>query len=347
MCLSLKLSCLLGLVMMACGSSKYPVQAYDQLPASAPDYHQLSYWAAHPKKWDPSDSTPRPYRGDVPDSSVAVFYIHPTTYMQQDAVANEPATGEKWNASFDDTHLNAKTDYTALLNQASAFNSYPLYAPRYRQAHITSFYLADSIAAPIFDKAYSDVRSAFSHFLEYELNGRPFIIASHSQGTLHAARLIKEMIDGWPLQKKMVAAYIIGLPIRQDYFDSCKPCRQAADVNCFVSWRTFKNGYIPEYIRKENFRAVVTNPISWRSDVPAASRSLHKGAVLYHFNKPKSKNVSAQVEGNLLWCTKPRFFGNLFFIRKSYHIGDINLFWKDIRENLTTRVNAYFRAAHL
>lgn len=72
-----------------------------------------------------------------------------------------------------------------------------------------------------------------------------------------------------------------------------------------------------------------------------APRSLNKGAVLFRFNQP-SKGVSAKVHGNILWASKPKFFGSLFFTKKNYHIGDINLFWKNIRDNIDERVKAYF-----
>ncbi len=44
-----------------------------------------------------------------------------------------------------------------------------------------------------------------------ERNGdRPFILAGHSQGTFHAARLLGERIAGTPLAEKMVAACLVG-----------------------------------------------------------------------------------------------------------------------------------------
>ena len=39
-----------------------------------------------------------------------------------------------------DQSLNAKTDYSTILYQASAFNEYRVFAPRYRQAHLRSYY---------------------------------------------------------------------------------------------------------------------------------------------------------------------------------------------------------------
>ena len=94
-----------------------------------PDYSDLHYWAAHPWKWDPSDSVPKPLRNLNPHDSVAdVFFIYPTTLTDE--------TDAHWNAPIDDSLINAKTDYSTILYQASAFNSEcRVFAPRYRQAH--------------------------------------------------------------------------------------------------------------------------------------------------------------------------------------------------------------------
>ena len=45
----------------------------------------------------------------------------------------------------------------------------------------------------------------------------PFIIASHSQGSTHAIRLLKEFVDSTTLQQQLVAAYIIGMQIPDDF----------------------------------------------------------------------------------------------------------------------------------
>ena len=98
-----------------------------------PDYSNINYWAAHPWKWDPSDSVPaNETKKLLNDSTVDVFFIHPTTFVDK--------LDERWNADIDDSVLNIKTDYSAILYQASAFNKNSrIFAPRYRQAHLKTF----------------------------------------------------------------------------------------------------------------------------------------------------------------------------------------------------------------
>ncbi len=314
-------------------------------PSEAPDYASLTNWAAHPAKYDLSDTLPAPYRPLKKDTSVDVFFLYPTSYLDaskiNEARLNEANERNRWNADVKDTILNAYTDKTSMLNQASAFNACRVFAPRYRQAHIRSFYIPDSIGKIFFETAYADVKAAFQYYLEFENKGRPFIIAAHSQGTLHASRLLKELVDGQPLQNQLVAAYLLGLPVKENYFSQIPPCDEPGATGCFISWRTFKKGYEPENVVKESFKAVVVNPLTWTLDEGWVTRKANKGTVLYNFNKPKPYNVGAGIHGNILWSSKPRFFGNILFTRKNYHIGDINLFWKNIRENVAMQTAMY------
>lgn len=302
-----------------------------------PDYSKLEYWAAHPWKKDLSDSVPQPLRLHYAiDSSVDVFFIHPTTLTS--------GKDTNCNAVIDDPELNAKTDFSSILYQASAFNEYRVFAPRYRQAHYRNYFLSDSAAAPYFDLAYADVRAAFIYYLDHFNNGRPFIIASHSQGTNHAMRLLKEFVEGKNLYNRFVCAYLIGMPVPDTYYSTLQPCRDSASTGCFVSWRSFKSGYTGEdYIQKERFKAIVTNPLTWTSDTMYASSSLNKGGILLKFNKLVKHAVSAQVHGNILWTSKPNVFGKIFLVKKNYHVGDINLFYMNVRANARTRVGAFWK----
>jgi hypothetical protein len=305
------------------------------------DYSQLSNWAAHPWKKDPSDSVPEPLRKDYhADSSVDVFFIHPTTYTN-------PEKQFGWNGPVDDTALNKKTDGSTILYQASIFNEAGrVFAPRYRQANLGAYFTQDTATAlEAFDRAYEDVKAAFQYYLEHYNNGRPIIIASHSQGTTHAKRLLKEFFDGKPLQHQLVAAYLVGMAVEPDYFTSIPVCQTPGETGCICSWRTFKEDYEPLYVHQEKFTAIVTNPLTWNIHEPVASRSSNKGAVLLKFNKIIPHPVNAEVHDGVLWVEKPHFFGNLFFTSKNYHIGDYNLFYMNVRENAKERINAFDNVA--
>ncbi len=308
----------------------------------APNYAQLDYWAAHPYKNDPSDSVPKPLRANYrPDSLVDVFFIHPTTYT-----AEEKKTG--WNARTDDAELNAKTDFSPILYQASIFNEVGrVFAPRYRQAHLSAYYprtKEDTIAAlNAFNLAYSDVKTAFLYFLQNENKGRPIIIASHSQGSTHAQRLLLEFFDNTLLYNKLVAAYIPGMYLNTEQFVNIRPCITPQQTGCMVGWRTYREGYVPEFVEKEKGSSLVTNPITWDSSRPTADRFDNKGAVLLKFNKLIPQSTAALIHNRVLWTPRPVFFGSSLYKTENYHVGDFNLYYVNVRENLQVRLSAFWK----
>lgn len=303
-----------------------------------PDYSDLNYWAASPFKYDASDNVPKDIIDNSKDSLADVFFIYPTSYTDR-------KMPDGWNADIDDEKINEKTDNGAILYQASVFNKYcRVFAPRYRQASLVAFYTSDKKAAETaLNLAYEDVKNAFEYYLENYNHRRPIIIASHSQGTWHAGKLLKEFFEGKPLQKQLICAYIIGLPVFENYFSELKPCEDSAATGCFVSWRTFEEGYKAPYIQKEKLKAFVVNPLTWTMDTTRAPADLDKGGVLRNFNKVIPGLVHAQIHGNVLWVNKPKFFGSIFLRTKNYHIADYNLFYENIRENVGTRINAFLK----
>ena len=328
------------LILESCTQKNYARQKTYQFKSSTkiPDYSNLDYWAAHPWKKDLSDSIPGDLQKDYKQDSLAdVFFIHPTTLTDY--------ADERWNAQINDAALNTKTDYSTILYQASVFNEKcRVFAPRYRQAHIKAFYNNGAEADTAFEIAYADVKAAFEFYLKNYNNGQPIIIASHSQGTKHAGRLLKDFFENKPLQKQLVCAYIIGMPVKVDYFSTLKPCTDSLATGCFVSWRTFKSETADaEFIVAEKFKSVVVNPLTWTMDVFPVSSQLNYGGVLKNFNRIVPHVVSTQIHNNILWSSKPDVPGKIFYTQKNYHIGDINLFYMNIRENVAARINAFLK----
>ena len=87
----------------------------------------------------------------------------------------------------------------------------------------------------------------------------------------------------------------------------------------------------------------VTNPLTWTTDEVYAPASLNKGAVLRDFNTINKYVTDAQVHENYLWVKKPKFRGSVFYRSKNYHIGDINLFYLNIRSNIQTRIRLFWK----
>ncbi|MGH1434032.1 MAG: DUF3089 domain-containing protein [Lewinella sp.] len=303
-----------------------------QVPTT-PDYSQDRYWAALPWRQDAADKTPDGLTNQQASAKVDVFFLHPTTYTGK--------RGDKlWNGPVKDAKLNERTNDSPIQYQASIFNgSGRVFAPYYRQAHLHAYFTEDTLSARrAFDLAYDDVRKAFRYYLANHNQNRPIIIASHSQGTTHAIRLLKEFFDDKPLSNRLVAAYIVGIPVLSTAFTTLEPCQDSTDLNCYTAWRTYKRGYEPTQTHPA---VVVTNPLTWTLEDTYAPASLNDGAVIRPFEKLRPEAADAQVHGPVLWASKPKFPGSWLMMTKNYHVGDMNIYYQNIRENVALRVAEY------
>lgn len=316
----------------------YTGEAAFRSDSGVPDYGKKEYWAAHPDKKDPSDTVPLPLKDALKEKAADVFFLHPTTLLGLRKDGND-------NAKIDDSLLNYKTDYSSIIYQASAFNENArIFAPRYRQAHIGMYSEKDSaMKYAAFNLAYEDVKKAFEYYLKNENNGRPIIIASHSQGTTHATRLLKEFFDGKELMNQLVCAYLVGMPVRKDSYEKIPVCTDSTKTGCFVSWRTFREDYTDDWANRIDTNIVVVNPVTWKTTNEIADKTLQKGAVLYNLNKVYKNTQSSQAEGSALWVSHPHFPGSFLYRRKNYHAGDINLFYVDIRKDASRRIGYFLQ----
>jgi hypothetical protein len=155
-----------------------------------------------------------------------------------------------------------------------------------------------------------------------------------------AERLYEELIKGQALEKQMVAAYFIGWPISPQFFSADKICKDSLDTGCLCGWRTLRNGFIPWYLRNDK-GSYVTNPLSWTMDGEAISRKANKGSVLRNFNRIYPFTTDARAANGFLFVHKPRFPFSFLYFRRNYHIADINLFYLNLRENISQRVRQF------
>ena len=153
--------------------------------SSATDYSNPSHWISVPV---------------VVDKKVDVFYLAPTAWQKADE--NAPNICE-----IDDPTLliGAKA---AFGRQATAFATVGnLYAPYYRQADL-SLAEREKVIGGI---PTQDAVAAFDYYLRHFNNGRPFILAGHSQGSNVLGNLLAGYMKEHPeAQARMVAAYVIG-----------------------------------------------------------------------------------------------------------------------------------------
>ena len=319
------------LVFLVGCQTTYQTQVFQQknIP-TAPNYEDEKAWAVLPSKY-PEEL--RPFTSNaVKDLKADVFYVYPTLLTDTKDL--------RWNTPIDDIEQNAKIVTLTVKYQASPFaTSGKIYVPIYRQAHLRSYSLYKKGGKQAFEIAYADVRKAFETYLRKYNNGRPIIIASHSQGTNHATQLLKDFFDGKPLQNRLIAAYIPGMGIKPDEFETLKPMTNPSETGGFVSWNTRKRNSYPK--NKEVYKgSVTTNPITWNSALKT-TRNQHKG-FLYSNDQLYKKSFKTEITDGMVWISLPHFPLRYFAIfKKNYHIGDINLFWQDIKENVELRTKTW------
>jgi hypothetical protein len=337
------------------GGPDHPFNPNDAVPQL--DYSSESSWASLPSIGDEADLIPAGEEGiDQLNSKVDVFFVHPTGYLK----------GHTWTDPLEEESATKENTQWMMANQASAYNGCcSIYAPHYRQASIYSYFGTDELRDEVHAFVYQDVKKSFEYFISNYSNGRPFIIASHSQGTHHSIRLLAEEIDGTDLYSRMVGAYIIGGTISKDRMNEMSEisiCDSATQLGCLVHWDTYNVNYLNREmpIYKNN---ICVNPITWKNEGAISNLADAKGAVYVSgefaldftgddgpkgesfgpLEAPLKQYVQAQCKNGLLFVTDQtgtRFqaFGGS---KGNYHGLDYALFYMDIRENAILKVKTY------
>ena len=343
-----------------------PAKPYDarDLPPT-PDYAKSAAWLAFPDRNGLERSTPPGVTPiDEAQAPADVFFVHPTTYK------GSPV----WVAPFDASNQAAPLNPPVLLDQVSAFNGCcRLYAPHYRQATLAA--LKNPAAMQV---AYADIASAFRYYIAHLNHGRPFIIASHSQGTAHAIRLLQEeILDKPSLKQRMVAAYLIGGYVPDTFGELGLPiCDTARQTGCVVSYNTSQVGrsgarmivdtktywWRGALVLDGKSNAICVNPLNW-SQKDAAPASANAGSLPFpaapfgSTAKPLPelvRNLTGAVchdrllDVDIPWSAPSGFIDKLSVALGSYHLNDYGIFYDALRRNAVDRVDAWrgVNAAH-
>jgi hypothetical protein len=315
---------------------KYASSEFDinKVPES-PNYSKSNYWAVLPSKI-PEQLKPF-LKINIEDLESDVFFVYPTLLIDK--------KNNAWNADINDEEFNIQVLNKSIKYQASAWSNVGrIFAPFYRQSHYRIY--LDSYtkqSGDSYEIAYQDVKKAFEFYLENYNNGRPIILASHSQGSGHCKRLLKEFFDGKELQKQLVVAYLPGIRVLENEFKNLKPLNTTDSYGGYVAWNSYKRGNFPKKYHDWFKGGVTSNPITWDASLTSNLED-HKG-LLYTNGNFYDKNLTVEIKDGLLWVSLPkvpkRFL--LSFV-KNYHFADINLFWKDINFNAQLRLKEFLKS---
>jgi hypothetical protein len=132
------------------------------------------------------------------NAPIDCFYVYPT-------VSTDPTPTSDMTA--DQAELNV------VRQQFARFGSKcRRYAPIYRQVTLAGLrrLMGAGNGSVAFERGvqYDDVRDAWNYYIEHDNRGRGYVLVAHSQGSFILAELIRNKIDGKPVQTRMVSAIL-------------------------------------------------------------------------------------------------------------------------------------------
>jgi hypothetical protein len=291
-----------------------------------------------------------------PDKPVDVFYLYPTAYQKPDATAP--------NICAVDDAVMVKRSALAFARQATAFEPVGnIYAPYYRQAD-AGYTLGlpqserDKVVGGI---PAGDATAAFAYYIEHFNNGRPFILAGHSQGSNVLLFLLSGYLKEHPdVYARMVAAYVIGYSVTPDYLAAnphLKFATGAGDTGVIISYNTQApetGGPNPVVLPG----ALAINPITWTTDETPATAAQNLGSISLNADgsvvlgpdglpalvKEFADATVDKAKGAVICSTAPvdkLAPGNAVFPKGVYHSFDYPFYYFDIRANAALRVEKF------
>ena len=298
------------------------------------DYENEDNWLAHPKE---------------KNKLVDTIYLYPTAFIDQ-------SEGAKTICDIDDSSMRALAQgyYQA---QASVYEeSTNVFIPYYRQVNLAAVYgmpteERNALSAGI---PQTDVFAALDHYFEEDNDGRPFILAGHSQGSQMLTNVLKQYMSAHPeYLGRMIAAYVIGYSVTDDYLlenPHLKFAEGETDTGVIISWNTEGEG------NKEQDSFVILpgaqciNPLNWKRDETYAGAGLNIGGRVPDSENggfidiPEAADAVIDTERGVIITTTTAIepVQAAGFGTDSFHNGDYSLYYYNLRENVAKRCAAYF-----
>ncbi len=289
---------------------------------------------------------------------VDVFYLYPSAWAKVNA--DDPIICDI------DNPVMLSQSKLAYDRQATAFEtSANIFAPYYRQddAGSTLQMSVDEQQDIVKGIPLSDSMAAFEYYIDHYNNGRPFILASHSQGSNVMIYILQDYMKEHPdVYKRMVAAYVLGYSITDDYLaenTNLKFATGSGDTGVIISYNT----QAPTIEGTDGVvlpTAHVINPISWTLDETLAPASENLGSLQLNSDGSVVKNADgtpvqvmnfadAQVDKTkgVIICSTVDVDtyapGGAIFGRGVFHSFDFPFYYFNIRANAEERVTNYLQ----
>ncbi len=275
---------------------------------------------------------------------VDVFYFYPTAWTSKDTNPqicdiDEPTMLTQAPAAF--------------ARQATAFNTVGnIYAPYYRQDNLSATDRLKVIAGT----PTLDALAAFDYYIKHFNNGRPYILAGHSQGSNVLNNLLAGYMKDHPeILKNMIAAYVIGFPITAEYIAAnphLKFAQGPDDTGVIISYNTEAPDVLPGANPVlSGMVGLVINPITWTREETLATVSQGLGSYLpdpttkAFVQVPQYADAKIDKTKGVLICSTADENALLPLTSELgkgvYHSFDYDFYYYNLRENAQNRVNKF------
>jgi len=303
----------------------------------APDYSKEACWWKIPKITKEFDT----------------FYIYSTIYFAGNK--NDPDY-----ATLDNKEMLDGIKVEHAIKSSVFEESTNLFIPLYRQASMRlagdTWKNTGSIEEAIKSTPYGDITAALDYYFENYNQGRPFVIAGHSQGSAILRHVLKHYFKEHPDRyKRMVAAYAIGYSITKEDLEANPHMKFATgetDTGVIISWHA--EG--PKSVGSKFLSAAMLpngisiNPLNWKRDDTYAPASMNLGSIVITDEKTNTTEIrdiegDAKVDlarGTVITNAKAEPNEMVEFAGpQSYHQDDYSIFYNNIKANVAKRIAAY------
>lgn len=256
----------IALSLTGCGDNTAE-KTVEKTVKNTPDYSQKSSWYQIPEI----------------TKDVDTFYILATEYMGFDE-------GAPNYAAMDEPEMVEGAPIQYAMNASAFEESTNVFLPFYRQSSLKyagEVWRRDGNGdAALSGIPYEDITAALDYYFENYNNGRPFILASHSQGSAISKLVLKKYFKEHPeYYSRMVAAYVIGYAVTKDDLDANPHLKFASgesDTGVIISWNTEGKGNVENNVKTCVLypNAISINPLNWKLDGTYAPTSENLGSLM-------------------------------------------------------------------
>jgi hypothetical protein len=292
----------------------------------ATDYSNTNHWLTVPATNLPVD----------------IFYLYPTSWTSTNSnpevcAIDNPSMLQEAPQAF------AKT--------ATAFETIGnIYAPFYRQSNLTANALVTEAGIPT-----TDAIAAFDYYIQHFNQGRPFILAGHSQGAYVLSNLLAEYMKAHPeVYARMIAAYVIGWPVTAQYL-AYNPNFNFADgpddTGVIISYNTQAPNVPPGFNPVLwGMVGTVINPLTWTRAETLATTNQGFGSFMPNTNGvyvrvPQYADARIDITNGVLICSTAD--EGTIGTHGIYHIFDFPFYYFNIRSNAANRVTKFLGSSWL